>query len=35
MAKLVAFLCSDEADWIAGQNVICDGGLSLTHLRGG
>lgn len=35
VAKIVAFLCSEDADWIVGQNIVCDGGLSLTHLRGG
>lgn len=29
LAKVVAFLASEEADWIYGQTVIADGGLSL------
>ena len=29
LAKVVAFLASDEASWIYGQTVIADGGLSL------
>ncbi|MEK7681894.1 MAG: SDR family oxidoreductase [Chloroflexota bacterium] len=35
VAKVVAFLCSEDADWIVGQLIVCDGGLRLTHLRGG
>ena len=34
VARVVAYLCSAEADWIVGQNIICDGGISLTHLTG-
>ncbi len=30
LAKVVAFLASDEASWIYGQTVIADGGLSLV-----
>ena len=30
IAKVVAFLCSDEAGWICGQTLMVDGGLSLT-----
>jgi enoyl-[acyl-carrier protein] reductase III len=30
IAKVVAFLCSDEAAWICGQTLTVDGGLSLT-----
>jgi enoyl-[acyl-carrier protein] reductase III len=29
IAKAVAMLCSDDASWITGQVVVCDGGLSL------
>ena len=29
LAKVVAFLASDEAGWIYGQTVVADGGLSL------
>jgi len=32
VANVVRFLCSSEAEWITGQNIVCDGGLSLTHL---
>ncbi|MEK7873969.1 MAG: SDR family oxidoreductase [Chloroflexota bacterium] len=35
VTKVVAFLCSEEADCIAGQNVTCDGGLILTRLTAG
>jgi enoyl-[acyl-carrier protein] reductase III len=30
IAKVVAFLCSDDAAWICGQTLMADGGLSLT-----
>ena len=30
IAKVVAFLCSDDAAWICGQTLVVDGGLSLT-----
>lgn len=30
IARVVAFLCSDEANWICGQTLMVDGGLSLT-----
>ena len=30
IAKVVAFLCSDDAAWICGQTLMVDGGLSLT-----
>ena len=30
IAKVVAFLCSEEAAWICGQTLMVDGGLSLT-----
>ncbi|MDD5039202.1 MAG: SDR family oxidoreductase, partial [Dehalococcoidales bacterium] len=26
MSKVVAMLCSDDADWIVGQTIVCDGG---------
>ena len=29
LANVVAFLASDEADWIVGQTIIADGGVSL------
>jgi NAD(P)-dependent dehydrogenase (short-subunit alcohol dehydrogenase family) len=29
-ARLVAFLCSDEAGWITGRCIVSDGGYSLT-----
>lgn len=28
MAKVVTFLCSDEASWITGQTILADGGLN-------
>ncbi|MGQ4808041.1 Enoyl-[acyl-carrier-protein] reductase [NADPH] FabL [Candidatus Entotheonellaceae bacterium PAL068K] len=30
IAKVVAFLCSDDAAWLCGQTLMVDGGLSLT-----
>ena len=30
IARVVAFLCSDDAAWICGQTLMVDGGLSLT-----
>lgn len=30
IAKVVTFLCSDDAAWICGQTLTVDGGLSLT-----
>jgi enoyl-[acyl-carrier protein] reductase III len=30
IARVVAFLCSDDATWICGQTLMVDGGLSLT-----
>jgi enoyl-[acyl-carrier protein] reductase III len=30
IAKVVAFLCSDDAAWMCGQTLVVDGGLSLT-----
>ncbi len=33
IAKVVAFLCSDDAHMIRGQSIIVDGGLSLGLLR--
>lgn len=29
IAKIVAFLCQDESNWIVGQTIIADGGMSL------
>ncbi len=29
LAKVVAFLCSDDAGWIVGQTIVADGGFSL------
>jgi enoyl-[acyl-carrier protein] reductase III len=29
IAKVVAFLCSDDAGWIVGQTIVADGGVSL------
>lgn len=30
LAKVVAFLCSEDAHWIRGQTVVADGGFSLV-----
>jgi enoyl-[acyl-carrier protein] reductase III len=30
IAKVIAFLCSEEAEWICGQTIVADGGLTLT-----
>jgi enoyl-[acyl-carrier protein] reductase III len=30
IAKVVLFLLSDQSEWITGQNIIADGGLSLV-----
>jgi len=30
MAKVMVFLCSDEASWITGQTILADGGLNFT-----
>ena len=32
LAEVAAFLCSDAANWIYGQTIIADGGLSLLSL---
>lgn len=29
IANIVAFLCTDEANWICGQTIVADGGVSL------
>jgi enoyl-[acyl-carrier protein] reductase III len=29
IARVVAFLCSDDAEWIRGQLIVADGGYSL------
>jgi enoyl-[acyl-carrier protein] reductase III len=34
VAKVVSFLCSSDSEWVTGQNIVCDGGLTLTHLTG-
>jgi enoyl-[acyl-carrier protein] reductase III len=31
LAGIVAFLCSEESDWIRGQTIVADGGISLSH----
>jgi len=33
LAAVIAFLCSDDANWIYGQTIIADGGLSLLSVR--
>lgn len=30
IAKVIAFLCSDDAEWVTGQTLLADGGLTLT-----
>jgi NAD(P)-dependent dehydrogenase (short-subunit alcohol dehydrogenase family) len=30
-AALVAFLASDEAPYINGENIVIDGGLTINH----
>lgn len=30
IARVVAFLCSEEAQWIVGQTIVADGGYSLV-----
>ncbi len=32
IAKIVVFLCSKQSNWICGQTLIADGGLSLRLL---
>ncbi|MEK8104967.1 SDR family oxidoreductase [Micromonospora sp. M12] len=34
MAGAVAFLASDDAAWITGQTIVCDGGVSLSGRAG-
>lgn len=29
IARVIAFLCSDDAEWIVGQTIVADGGLTL------
>jgi len=29
IARVIAFLCSDDAEWIVGQTITVDGGLTL------
>ncbi len=34
LAKLVVFLCTPDADWIRGQTILADGGLTAVGWRG-
>ncbi|WP_435873048.1 SDR family oxidoreductase [Micromonospora arborensis] len=34
VAGAVAFLASDDAAWITGQTIVCDGGVSLSGRAG-
>ncbi|MET8123364.1 SDR family oxidoreductase [Micromonospora sp. NPDC005189] len=34
VAGVVAFLASDDATWMTGQTIVCDGGVSLTGRAG-
>lgn len=29
VARIIRFLCTDDADWLCGQTLVCDGGLTL------
>ncbi len=29
VARVIAFLCSDDADWIVGQTIMVDGGMTI------
>jgi enoyl-[acyl-carrier protein] reductase III len=29
IARVIAFLCSDDADWIVGQTIMADGGMTI------
>jgi NAD(P)-dependent dehydrogenase (short-subunit alcohol dehydrogenase family) len=30
VARVVLYLCSSDSEWIRGQTIVCDGGLSLV-----
>jgi NAD(P)-dependent dehydrogenase (short-subunit alcohol dehydrogenase family) len=30
LSNIVAFLCTEESNWIVGQTIVVDGGLSLS-----
>ncbi len=29
IARVIAFLCSDDAEWIVGQTIMVDGGMTI------